>query len=89
MMCVCEIQAALQIAQPTVSKHLKLLAEAGLVTSERDGLWMNYRPSEGDSCPYAACLIGNLRHWLQDDPNLTEIMAKLSSIRREDITDSR
>jgi ArsR family transcriptional regulator len=89
MMCVCEIKAALQIAQPTVSKHLKLLEEAGLVTSKRDGLWMNYRPSEGDSCPYAASLIGNLRHWLQDDPKLTEIMAKLSSIRREDITSSR
>jgi ArsR family transcriptional regulator len=82
---VCAIKAALQIAQPTVSKHLKVLEEAGLVTSERDGLWMNYRPSEGDSCPYAASLIGNLRHWLQDDPKLTEIMAKLSSIRREDI----
>ena len=89
MMCVCEIQAALQIAQPTVSKHLKLLEAAGLVTSERDGLWMNYRPSEGDSCPYAACLIGNLKHWLADDRKLAEIMEKLPSIRREDITNSR
>ena len=85
MMCVCEIQAALQIAQPTVSKHLKLLEAAGLVTSERDGLWMNYRPSEGDSCAYAACLIGNLRHWLQDDPKLAKIMEKVPAIRREDI----
>ena len=30
-MCVCEIQAALEIAQPTVSKHLKVLEDAGLV----------------------------------------------------------
>lgn len=85
MMCVCEIQAALQIAQPTVSKHLKLLQGAGLVTSERDGLWMNYRPSDGDSCPCAASLIGNLRHWLEDDPRLSEIMERLPTIRRDDI----
>ena len=29
MMCVCELRGALQIAQPTVSKHLKILEEAG------------------------------------------------------------
>lgn len=42
MMCVCEIQAALQIAQPTVSKHLKVLENAGLVTFQKDGVWVNY-----------------------------------------------
>ncbi|MDJ0819926.1 MAG: metalloregulator ArsR/SmtB family transcription factor, partial [Desulfobacterales bacterium] len=30
-MCVCELQGALEIAQPTVSKHLKILEESGLV----------------------------------------------------------
>jgi ArsR family transcriptional regulator len=35
MMCVCEIQAALGIAQPTVSKHLKLLEDAGLVIGRK------------------------------------------------------
>jgi len=34
-MCVCEIQAALEIAQPTVSKHLKILEEAGLVEYQK------------------------------------------------------
>ncbi|MBU4121695.1 MAG: metalloregulator ArsR/SmtB family transcription factor, partial [Proteobacteria bacterium] len=34
-MCVCEIQAALGIAQPTVSKHLKILEDAGLVGREK------------------------------------------------------
>jgi ArsR family transcriptional regulator len=85
MMCVCEIQAALRIAQPTVSKHLKILGDAGLVTCERDGLWMNYRPSDGGSSPYVASLIGNLRHWLRDDPKVAKIMEKLPAIRREDI----
>jgi len=44
MMCVCEIQEALRIAQSSVSKHLKILEEAGLVDYKKDGLWVNYEP---------------------------------------------
>lgn len=35
---ICEIQAALTIARPTVSKHLKILEDAGLVDRRKDGL---------------------------------------------------
>ena len=45
-MCVCELQGALQIAQPSVSKHLKLLGEAGLVDYKKEGLWVNYYLAE-------------------------------------------
>ena len=69
-MCVCELQGVLGLAQPTVSKHLKILEEAGLVVSSKDGLWVNYAPSDGSSSPYVASLLGNLRHWLEDDPAL-------------------
>ena len=84
-MCVCEMQATLQIAQPSVSKHLKILENAGLVTPHRDGMWVNYQLTDGSSSPYAASLLGNLRHWLEDDLELTEIVEKLPAIRREDI----
>src|SRR4030065_2798623 len=67
-MCVCEIQAALGIAQPTVSKHLKILEDAGLVGREKEGLWVNYSLTGGVRSPYAASLLGNLRHWLSADP---------------------
>ena len=66
VMCVCEIQAALQIAQPSVSKHLKILEEAGLVSFHKDGMWVNYQLADGSASPYAANLLGNLRHWLKD-----------------------
>ena len=85
VMCVCEIQAALRIAQPSVSNHLKILEEAGLVTFQKDGMWVNYQLSDGTASPYAANLLGNLRHWLEDDSQLTEIVEKLPAIRREDI----
>ena len=41
-MCVCEIQEALGISQPSVSKHLKVLEEAGMIDYLKDGLWVNY-----------------------------------------------
>ncbi len=40
-MCVCDLQGALEIAQPTVSKHLKILEESGLVNFRKEGLWVN------------------------------------------------
>jgi ArsR family transcriptional regulator, arsenate/arsenite/antimonite-responsive transcriptional repressor len=40
--CVCDLEAALSVKQPTVSHHLKLLREAGLIDCERKGLWAHY-----------------------------------------------
>ena len=40
--CVCDLEAALPVKQPTVSHHLRLLREAGLIDCERHGLWAYY-----------------------------------------------
>ena len=40
--CVCDLEAAVPVKQPTVSHHLKLLRAAGLVQSERQGLYAYY-----------------------------------------------
>ncbi|MFP3981504.1 MAG: ArsR/SmtB family transcription factor [Desulfobacterales bacterium] len=84
-MCVCEIQEALGIAQSTASKHLKILEEAGLATYRKNGLWVNYTLADGSDSPYAASMLGNLRHWLEDDPEVAELTRRLPEIRREDI----
>ena len=41
--CVCDLETAVRVKQPTVSYHLKLLREMGLVESERKGPWAYYR----------------------------------------------
>ncbi|GEL48154.1 transcriptional regulator [Cellulomonas hominis] len=41
--CVCDLTEPLDLTQPTISHHLKVLREAGLVTSERRGTWVHYR----------------------------------------------
>lgn len=40
--CVCEITAAFTIGQPTISHHLRILKEAGLVTGVKRGKWVHY-----------------------------------------------
>ncbi len=40
--CACDFTACCEVAQPTVSHHLKVLREAGWVTSERRGTWVWY-----------------------------------------------
>jgi DNA-binding transcriptional ArsR family regulator len=41
-MCVCELSAALGISAPSVSRHLSMMKDAGLIEDERDGMWTNY-----------------------------------------------
>ena len=40
--CVCDITDCFDLGQPTISHHLKVLREAGLITSEKRGKWVHY-----------------------------------------------
>jgi ArsR family transcriptional regulator len=85
LMCVCEIQTAIGAAQSTASKHLKMLEDAGLVESQKDGLWVNYTLADGRQSPYAATLIGSLRHWLNDEEDISNLMGAIDQIDRFEI----
>lgn len=85
MMCVCELQTSLGAAQSTTSKHLKILEDAGLVASRKDGLWVNYTLADGSQSPFAASLLGNLRHWLNDEPEIAALVEKTAHIDRFEI----
>ncbi|HOK63627.1 MAG TPA: metalloregulator ArsR/SmtB family transcription factor [Soehngenia sp.] len=41
-MCACEIMKRLDLTQPTISHHMKILVSVGLVDVVKDGKWMNY-----------------------------------------------
>lgn len=42
-LCACDILEAFQITQPTLSYHMKILVDSGLVSAKKEGVWMNYR----------------------------------------------
>ena len=45
--CVCDLLDAFDLSQPTISHHLKLLHEAGLLDREKRGVWVYYRVNAG------------------------------------------
>jgi ArsR family transcriptional regulator len=55
--CVCELVPLFELSQPTISHHLKVLRHAGLVESERQGLWAYYYVLPG--------VLDELAAWLQ------------------------
>jgi ArsR family transcriptional regulator, arsenate/arsenite/antimonite-responsive transcriptional repressor len=70
-LCVCDIQQALRIPQPKVSRHLAYLRRVGLVETRREGLWIHYRlvpPSNpvvaavGDAVRHALTHVDSVRH---------------------------
>jgi ArsR family transcriptional regulator len=45
-MCACDILSRMELSQPTVSHHMKVLTAAGLVQAKKHGPWMWYRRNE-------------------------------------------
>jgi len=76
-LCVCEIQKVLGLAQSTVSKHMKLLEDAGLVDRKRQGTWILYSLADGSESEYAKAMLAELAHWLDDDAELNRMRETL------------
>jgi ArsR family transcriptional regulator len=64
-MCVCEIREVLGLSQPSVSKHLKILKDAGIIEDNQKGLWTNYYINSQND--YARSLSGLVQGWLAKD----------------------
>jgi ArsR family transcriptional regulator len=54
--CVCDLLDAFDLTAPSVSYHLKILREAGLISSERRGTWVYYRVNPGVMARMSAVL---------------------------------
>jgi ArsR family transcriptional regulator len=57
--CICDFTADLDLSQPTISHHMAKLKDAGLVQSEKDGIWIYYRLRQ-DLAPGTRRLLGQL-----------------------------
>lgn len=85
--CVCELQAALGIAQPTVSRHLSILEEAGWVDKERRGKNFIFYQLVKEVTPedHRAMLLALLRAWLLEDPELTALCRMARDLNPQEI----
>ncbi len=77
--CVCFFVEALQLPQPTISRHLAYLRGAGLVTGRREGKWIHYRLAE-PTHPAAAQVLADALRWLEDDAQAQQDQRRLQSL---------
>jgi len=66
--CACVILERMDISQPTLSHHMRILCDSGIVISRRDGKWMYYSIS-GSGREYAAELLRRLTEKKETDRN--------------------
>ncbi len=83
VLCVCELQSLLGLAQPTVSKHMRILEDAGLVERRKDKLWVNFRLQDAPENPTVAAMLQVLRSSLNEDPTVREAREWSTSLNRE------
>jgi ArsR family transcriptional regulator, arsenate/arsenite/antimonite-responsive transcriptional repressor len=69
-LCVCQIVEVLGLSQSTVSKHLALLKNAGLIEDEKRGKWVFYRRGRGAGGAFAGSLAGLLAESLRREPRV-------------------
>lgn len=84
-LCVCQIVELLGLANSTVSKHLSVLREAGLVEARKMGRWMFYRlPGEAEAAPPVRAALRWLQDCLAGDCSALADAARLDEIVRMD-----
>ncbi len=84
-LCVCNIQGFLQLAQSTVSRHMKVLEDAGLVERRRQGTWIIYKLSAGYGSEYEAAMLSHLENWLEEDMVLKQMRLQRNLIITNEI----
>ncbi|NUP90282.1 MAG: winged helix-turn-helix transcriptional regulator [Candidatus Sumerlaeia bacterium] len=89
-LCVCQIIEMLGLAPSTVSKHLQILSQAGLVITRKEGRWVHVRLPRCDEASPAVCgALAWLRASLEGDQQAeadTRQLAQLLCIPREEIS---
>ncbi len=60
-LCVCEVREILSLSNSTVSKHLSILFDAGLITQSKEGKWVNYRINSKSEDHFVTAVISLLK----------------------------
>ncbi len=84
-LCVCQLIDLLQLAPSTVSKHMALLQQAGLVERRKEGRWHFYRLPDRAPSPAVESAIAWVTESLSQEPMVQEDGERLVKIREKDL----
>ncbi len=82
--CLCQLIEILELAPSTVSKHVDLLRQAGLVEVRKEGRWRYYRLAGKDAAPVVREAIRWISRALRDDELIISDAMKLAGVRSAD-----
>ncbi|MDC0358024.1 metalloregulator ArsR/SmtB family transcription factor [Oligoflexia bacterium] len=83
-LCVCQITALLALAPSTVSKHMSILKQHGLVESRKEGRWIYYRLAAHNGRTNVAEIRALLHHLLQNDEQASVDLQSIMEIQKID-----
>ena len=84
-LCACQLIGLVGLAPSTVSKHLALLREAGLVAARKDGRWVHYRLAEHPEFPVVGKRAPALFQALDKSPERRADARHLKQLRKSDL----
>ena len=86
-LCVCQLIELLELAPSTVSKHMSILYQAGLVETRKEGRWVYYRLVGEGASPCALPAIAWLQRCVERDPQIIKDNKKVRAVRGMDRKD--
>jgi len=83
-LCLCALIALLRLAPSTVSKHMQILEQAGLITARKNGRWVHYRLATRATPLNVRAMLRTVSAALANDPLIAADAHRLSHIRSAD-----
>lgn len=84
-LCLCQLVELFGLAPSTVSKHLNVLYEAGLIDRRKEGRWVHFRLPARNAAPAVRRAIRWVTDCLEDDPEIISDRKKLSDVLARDL----
>jgi DNA-binding transcriptional ArsR family regulator len=85
--CVCRITELMRLAMSTVSKHLSILYQAGLVNARKEGRWMYYSLPHKNASPAAREAVAWVRRSLDGNERIVEDQKRMKKVLAMDLSE--
>jgi ArsR family transcriptional regulator len=84
-LCLCEVREVLDLSASTVSKHLSILRDAGLILDAKDGKWVNFRANDRTEDEVVRSTLALVRRSFSDDEVIREDLKRVRRVDRAKI----
>jgi ArsR family transcriptional regulator len=85
VLCVCEIRSLLNLANSTVSQHLKILKEAEFIVESKNGKWVNYLINSNPADRRVTSILSSLDFWIDDEDSIIADKKIIKNLCRDEI----